>query len=162
MRIEPIISFRGEYYFLSNHFVRKFIWRGIEFDTGEQAFVYAKTFFAPVDRQEIFRKNILAAKSPGDAKRFGRACPINVTEWDKNKVVYMREIIHSKFSCNLDLVGDLINTGAAPLVEGNDWGDTTWGKCMIDGKVVGLNLLGVILMEERGGWLRDREACPLH
>jgi ribA/ribD-fused uncharacterized protein len=162
MRIEPIISFRDKDYFLSNYFPRKFIWRGIEFDTGEQSFSYAKTFHVPVARQQVFRDNILAAKTPADAKKLGRACPIDVEEWNKRRVVYMREIIHSKFSCNPDLVGALINTGAAPLVEGNDWGDTFWGKCRVDGKVVGLNMLGTILMEERGAWLRDRESCPLH
>ena len=42
------------------------------------------------------------------------------------------------------------------LVEGNDWGDKFWGRCLdkSTGKMVGLNTLGVILMEERGLWLR--------
>lgn len=171
MKYNPIISFRGEHAFLSNYFTRLFTWRGLEFKSGEQAFAYAKTYFAIQDlpkksngttEAEYFQDYILAAKTPGDAKKLGRQVKIDAAEWDKRKVVYMREIIHAKFSCNLDLVGALINTGASPLVEGNDWGDTTWGKCMIGGRVVGLNLLGTILMEERGSWLRDRESCPLH
>ena len=62
----------------------------------------------------------------------------------------MREIVHAKFSGVPEYAGKLINTGAMMLVEGNDWNDTFWGRC--NGK--GLNTLGVILMEERGLWLR--------
>jgi ribA/ribD-fused uncharacterized protein len=148
-----INSFRGEHAFLSNYDVNPFVWRGLLFHSGEQAFAYAKTFFAPADRQYIFQENILATTAPGDAKKFGRACPIDVAEWDKRKVHYMREITHAKFGYVKDYAGKLINTGASPLVEGNTWGDTFWGKCRVEGKVVGLNMLGTILMEERGYWL---------
>ena len=52
--------------------------------------------------------------------------------------------------------GTLINTGCTMLVEGNDWGDKFWGRCLdkTTGRWVGLNTLGVILMEERGIWSR--------
>lgn len=124
------------------------------FDSGEQAFAYAKTFHAPAERRDIFQDNILRAKTPGDAKKFGRACPIDVAEWDARKVIYMREIVHAKFGYVKDYAGKLIRTGFSPLVEGNTWNDTFWGKCrQPDGRVVGLNMLGTILMEERGYWL---------
>lgn len=152
--IEVINSFRGEYSFLSNYDTAPFTWRGLGFKSGEHAFSYAKTFYAPLERKYIFQENILAAKTPGDAKKFGRACPIDVVQWDDRKVHYMREIIHAKFQGVKDYAGKLINTGASPLVEGNDWNDTYWGKCrQADGRVVGLNMLGTILMEERGYWL---------
>jgi ribA/ribD-fused uncharacterized protein len=150
---EVISEFRGEHSFLSNYDVNPFIWRGLCFLSGEQAFAYAKTFYAPAARRDIFQSNILASNTPGDAKKFGRACPIDVAQWDARKVHHMREIVHAKFGGVKDYAGKLINTGYRPLVEGNTWGDTFWGKCRVDGKIVGLNMLGTILMEERGYWL---------
>jgi ribA/ribD-fused uncharacterized protein len=157
---EVISEFRGEYAFLSNYDVNPFYWRGLCFHSGEQAFAYAKTFFVPAGRQEIFQKNILAAKTPGDAKKFGRGAPINVVEWDTRKVHYMREIVHAKIGYVKDYAGKLINTGTSPLVEGNTWSDGFWGRYRNkDGVIVGLNMLGVILMEERGYWLWGRQDC---
>jgi ribA/ribD-fused uncharacterized protein len=151
---EVIASFRDEYKFLSNFYEEPFDWRGIEFQSSEQAFAYAKTFFA--DNPEYWQKEVLESKGPKDAKNAGRMAKINITEWDKNRVKYMREIVHAKFAQpGTDLVGKLINTGSAMLVEGNTWGDKFWGRCLdkTSGKMVGYNKLGVILMEERGYWL---------
>jgi ribA/ribD-fused uncharacterized protein len=152
MKTGVVPEFRGEYYFLSNYFSAPFIWRKLEFQSAEQAFAYAKTFFAKdYVLAEKYQRLILAAATPGEAKKLGRECPINVEEWDKHKVQYMREIVHAKFSTGEgNLVGKLINTGAMMLVEGNDWNDTFWGRC----KGKGFNTLGVILMEERGVWSR--------
>jgi predicted NAD-dependent protein-ADP-ribosyltransferase YbiA (DUF1768 family) len=76
----------------------------------------------------------------------------DVSVWDATKIQYMREIVHSKFKNVVGLAGQLLNTGAMMLVEGNTWGDTWWGR--VDGK--GYNHLGVILMEERGYWLHHK------
>lgn len=134
------------------------MWRGLAFRSAEQAFAYAKCYFVePGSTQTTGWQAILDAKTPGEAKRLGRRLPINVEEWDANKVQYMREIVHAKFMTGEgDLVGRLINTGAMMLVEGNDWNDTFWGRC--NGK--GFNTLGVILMEERGWWSRSDEGKP--
>lgn len=149
-----IPEFRGKYYFLSNYHTSRFTWRGIEFLSAEQAFAYAKTFYAKGEAEAQYQRRILMATTPGDAKKLGRQCPIRVDEWDAQKVQYMREIVHAKFSTSEDnLVGPLINTGAMMLVEGNDWGDDFWGRCKnSQGQMVGFNTLGVILMEERGYW----------
>lgn len=157
MKTGVVPEFRGEYYFLSNYYTAPFMWRGIAFRSAEQAFAFAKCYF--VERGSVQTTGwqaILDAREPGQAKKLGRALPIDVAEWDKNKVMYMREIIHAKFSNGEgDLVGKLINTGAMMLVEGNDWGDKFWGRTLDPdtGKMVGLNTLGVLLMEERGYWL---------
>lgn len=158
-----ISEFRGEHAFLSNYDVNSFPWRGITFNSGEQAFAYAKTFHAIQDlakgskgvtEAEYFQDYILLAKTPGDAKKLGRQVKIDVAAWDNRKVHYMREITHAKFGHVKDYAGKLIRTGCSPLVEGNTWNDTFWGKCrQADGRVVGLNMLGTILMEERGYWL---------
>lgn len=159
--IGAITSFRGEYAFLSNYFTAPFVWRNIEFQSGEQAFAYAKTFFADSVNARDFGKDILAVRTPGEAKKLGRYCTINVEEWDKHKVSYMRDIVHAKFSYpGISLVGPLINTGATMLIEGNDWGDKFWGRVKENGKWEGHNVLGVILMEERGWWNRSDEGRP--
>jgi len=154
--VAPITEFRGEYFFLSNYYTQPFLWRRIEFQSAEQAFAYAKTFFA-TGRMDgnLFAQDILNAKSPGDAKKLGRRVRIDVDEWDKHKVMYMREIVHAKFASGNDISGKLSRTGAAMLVEGNDWGDKFWGRVRERDRWVGLNVLGAILMEERGYWLHS-------
>jgi ribA/ribD-fused uncharacterized protein len=146
-------EFRGEYKFLSNYDQHEpFEWRDITFTSGEQAFAYAKTFCAMTSMAQTWGGlAILEAKTPGEAKKIGRSVEIDVAEWDRRKIFYMREITHAKFSGVTGYAGKLINTGAMMLVEGNDWNDTFWGRC--NGK--GFNTLGVILMEERGYWLRS-------
>lgn len=150
-----INRFDGEYKFLSNFDTAPFIWRGTEFKSGEHAFSFAKTWHLTNgwDALPRLRQQILEAPTCGKAKYYGRSLPLDIAGWDDRKVHYMREIVHAKFGYVKDYAGKLINTGASPLVEGNDWGDTFWGKCRVDGKVVGLNMLGTILMEERGYWL---------
>jgi N-glycosidase YbiA len=160
-----INEFRGDHEFLSNMFVAPFQWRGSEFTSAEQAFAYAKAIHArnAVEGAKYAIK-IIESASPTAAKKLGRQMPINVDSWDAQKVWYMREIIHSKFkdhSSDFDLVGALINTGARMLVEGNDWGDTFWGRSKNEhGRWVGFNTLGVILMEERGWWSRGDKGKP--
>lgn len=150
-----INSFRGEHAFLSNFDTAPFMWRGVMFKGGEYAFNWAKVYHLTngFDAAPRLRQQILDAPTPSKAKYYGRSLPLDVAAWDERKVHYMREIVHAKFGYVKDYAGKLINTGASPLVEGNDWGDTFWGKCRVDGKVVGLNMLGTILMEERGYWL---------
>lgn len=149
-----VTEFRGDYAFLSNYDTHEpFQWRNEYFTSGEQAFAFAKTFYStdPYKSRDIATR-IMAAKSPGAAKKLGRQAPLDLTIWDGgHKVQIMREIVHAKFSGVTEYAGKLINTGAMMLVEGNDWNDTFWGRC--NGK--GLNTLGVILMEERGLWLRS-------
>lgn len=154
MKTGVVKEFVGDYSFLSNFHMADFMWRNVRFPTAEHAFAYAKGFCAtsPEDCDGHFAA-VLKATTPNTAKKLGRGLAINVEEWDKIKVQYMREIVHAKFNHNEsdeDLVGKLINTGAMMLVEGNTWGDTFWGRC--GGK--GFNTLGVILMEERGFWSR--------
>lgn len=149
--------FDGEYFFLSNFYESEFTWRNWTFPTGEHAFQAAKTFFTTeatkLDTLSSQFEKIRTAPTPAKAKYFGRSVPLDVKTWDDVKVQYMREIVHARFAGTQGLAGQLINTGAMLLVEGNDWGDSFWGRCLKDGKMVGLNTLGTILMEERGYWL---------
>lgn len=56
----------------------------------------------------------------------------------------MLQIVRNKFT-DPDLRQKLLDTGNARLIEGNTWGDMTWG--MVNGK--GQNLLGKILEKVR-------------
>jgi len=153
-------EFRGDYFFLSNYDKHEtFRWRNQSFTSGEQAFAYAKTFY-PTDfnqaKAQLIGEQILEAETPGEAKALGRKAPLDLSMWDGgHKVQIMREIVRAKFRGVTGYGGKLINTGAMMLVEGNTWGDKFWGRCLdkATGQMVGLNTLGVILMEERGRWL---------
>lgn len=148
-------EFKGEFFFLSNFYAAPFIWRNVEWETAEHAFQAAKGIHMD-DAVEgnTYMNKVKQAPSPTQAKRLGRSVKIDLDTWEASKVMYMREIVHAKFSLVSGLAGQLINTGAMLLVEGNDWGDTFWGRSRnSEGKIVGLNTLGTLLMEERGYWL---------
>lgn len=153
-----ITSFRGDNLFLSNYDQHEpFKWRGDYFTSGEQAFAFAKGYFSILTgpAQQAYFDSVLNAETPGEAKGLGRKVPLTVDNWDSVKVQYMREITSAKFSGVPEYAGKLMNTGARMLVEGNTWGDKFWGRCKVGDKWVGLNTLGVILMEQRGRWLHQ-------
>lgn len=154
MRTDPITSFRGEHYFLSNyHTAEPFRWRDLDVMSGEHAFGAAKALYTKYGADKELAMAIARAPTPGESKRLGRQVDLDVEFWDVHKVQVMREIVHAKFAGVPRIAGLLINTGCCMLVEGNTWGDKTWGRVKENGKWVGFNLLGVILMEERGYWL---------
>lgn len=125
-----IDSFEGKYRFLSN------FWP----DNGttlEHHYQAAKTLDVK------WAAMILMAPTPNEAKKLGRRAPIQ-TDWDFKRIAVMRALVRHKFS-DIELAEALLETGDAYLVEGNNWGDTFWGK--VNGK--GKNWLGKILMETR-------------
>lgn len=154
---DVINSFRGEHFFLSNFYPAMFDWRGRRWFCVEQAFQWSKTGFPKWG--ETLKANDLAKRlrdtgNPKTAKRYGREIPLDVKQWNLVRVQYMREIVHAKFAtAGGGIVGDLINTGSAMLIEGNTWGDKYWGRVLEGDQWKGLNKLGVILMEERGYWI---------
>lgn len=156
---DVINSFRGEHAFLSNFYQAVFEWRGRRWFCGEQAFQYAKTDYPRDDylgraTARDLAKRLLDTGNPKTAKKYGREIPLDTKFWNQHRVQIMREITHAKFAtAGNDIAGKLIRTGDAMLIEGNDWGDKFWGRCLENGQWVGLNKLGVILMEERGYWL---------
>lgn len=161
IKVGVVPEFRGDYAFLSNYDTNApFRWRGIMFWSGEQAFAYAKTFYAKnKKRAEHVQEQIMATTSPGNAKKWGRdrEMGLDLELWDAHKIQVMREIVAAKFKQVPEYAGKLLNTGCMMLVEGNDWGDQFWGRSLdkATGQMLGLNMLGVILMEERGRWLHQ-------
>lgn len=125
------------YKFLSNFFPVTILLDGRHYSSVEHAYQAAKTD-NPAERYKI-----QCAETPGQAKRLGR----NVTmrgDWDKVKLQVMLDLLHQKFK-EPYLAKLLLETGDAELVEGNNWGDTFWGKC--NGR--GENHLGKLLMQVR-------------
>ena len=137
-----IVMFDGKYAFLSNFESSPFTVDGITFPTVEHWFQAFKT----LDLQEF--RNIIAAETPGKAKRMGRHTTLR-PDWEEVKVDVMREGLRKKFAIP-ELRTKLLATGDEELMEGNTWHDRTWGRCVCSkcgGQ--GQNLLGQLLMELR-------------
>jgi ribA/ribD-fused uncharacterized protein len=133
-----IDQFTGDYDFLSNFHPSPIEVDGIVYSTVEHAFQAAKTF----DLEE--KQAVAQAATPGIAKRKGRKVQLR-PDWEQVKVGIMEELVRLKFTTYPDLGEQLLATGDAELVEGNNWNDTFWGVCRGKGR----NALGKILMKVR-------------
>lgn len=141
-----ISEFQGEYRWLSNHVVAKVKYDGHEFPTVEHAYVYSKTLVK--EEQELFLSE-MNELSPGQAKRLGKTLTLR-PDWESVRLDIMRNLTLQKYS--IPYYRDkLLATGDVEIVEGNDWGDTFWGKY----NGVGENNLGKIIMEVRS-YLRSQ------
>jgi len=130
-----IDSFRGEYGFLSN-----FAWVGTT--TVEHKFQSEKTL------DPAQKANILAAPTPKAAKRIGRWEIKARPDWEDIKDERMKFWLDWKFNqAPFDAL--LEATGDAVLIEGNQHGDDIWGCVWRDGRWVGQNRLGRMLMQVR-------------
>ena len=140
---DRITSFRDDNYFLSNFYGCQILLAGMAFPSVENAYQAAKT----LRRSE--RNQFLPPCTPGQAKRLGKHVPLR-PDWEDVKISVMRSLLFQKFALN-PLRTQLLATGDAVLIEGNDWGDTFWGMTYgIDsGELVGKNYLGQLLMEVR-------------
>lgn len=141
---DPISQFSGEYRFLSNFYPSPIPLGsdGLAVDaiapTVEHAFQASKTL---VEDEMAW---VLAAGSPGEAKRRGRRVTLR-PQWDRDRVAVMRDLLRVKFAPGSELAERLKATLPRTLVEGNSWGDRFWG---VDGGR-GENQLGLLLMEIR-------------
>lgn len=137
-----IDRFIGSRRFLSNFFPAEVEYGGVVYPTVEHAFQAAKTDI------EDEREEIRTASTPGEAKRLGRKVTLRA-DWEKVKESVMEDLVRQKFTRHRPLAAELLDTGDAQLIEGNAWGDTTWGMVEKGGKWSGKNLLGRILMRVR-------------
>lgn len=131
--MEKIVTFSGDYEFLSNFFPSPVEFEGHVYPTVEHAFQAAKTL-DPAERDKI-----RALPTPGQAKRAGKRVQLR-PDWNEARVLVMGELVRRKFE-STELRRLLLATGNAELVEGNTWGDRFWGVC----KGTGENRLGKIL-----------------
>ena len=138
---QPITSFSGANYFLSNFYPVP-AWGG---RTVEHYFQAAKS----LDTEE--QAKVLAAASPSEAKKLGsKGGVVTLREdWETVKFQVMSDYVALKFK-DVALAHRLRATGTAFLLEGNTWNDKEWGA-VLDSKGVwqGKNYLGVILTSVR-------------
>lgn len=150
---EPITEFRGAHRFLSNFWVEPVqgIWVQAALDSVVPAASAEHLFQALKAQSVVDRLHVLNAPTPGEAKRRGRRIDCRL-DWEEVKVAFMAEVVCAKFAPGTTLAEQLLATGDVDLVEGNSWGDTTWG-CVWRGTAgwVGQNLLGRILVLTRTG-----------
>jgi ribA/ribD-fused uncharacterized protein len=137
-----ISSFSGDHSFLSNFYKVSIAldYKGspLIFPSVEHAFQFAKC----TNIED--RRRIHAASECGEAEKRGREVDLR-PDWEDAKYGIMETIVLHKFLQNKDLAFKLIATRNKKLVEGNIWGDRTWGVCRGEG----LNWLGIILMDVR-------------
>lgn len=134
-------TFSGDWAFMSNFEPVEVFLDGESFPTTEHAYQAAKTFRAE-ERQEIREE-----PRPGRAKRMGREVTLR-PDWELVKLAIMEDLQSQKYMRSDTLRMKLVETGDAPIVEGNDWHDNFWGDCSCAKceEVEGQNHLGKILM----------------
>jgi ribA/ribD-fused uncharacterized protein len=134
-----IDSFRGEYAFLSNFYPSPIVEdHEITYPTVEHYFQAQKA-----ENREA-RKRIAAAPTPDKAKYAGLRVQLR-PDWEVRKLNVMRNALEMKFEAGSQLAGALQSTYPHRLEEGNNWGDTYWGR--VNGG--GWNWLGHLLMARR-------------
>jgi ribA/ribD-fused uncharacterized protein len=134
-----MMTFRGEFDFLSNMYSVEFEWDGRTYRNSEAAFQSAKSF-DPAERDRFSEMTGVTAKREGKKVKLR-------SDWQIVKDEIMEDVVRAKFSQNPDLLQRLIDTGGLELVEGNRWHDKYWGVDLMT--VQGENHLGKILMKIR-------------
>ncbi|MDZ4344103.1 MAG: NADAR family protein [Candidatus Binatia bacterium] len=137
--MKTVQGFKDEYRWLSNFWPSPVLLYGKKYPSVENAYQAAKT----LDKKA--RKPFETCK-PGEAKRAGKALPLR-DDWHDVKISVMRDLLQQKFHPCGSLSKKLLATGDAKLMEGNNWNDRYWGVSPVGG--VGLNLLGILLMDVR-------------
>jgi ribA/ribD-fused uncharacterized protein len=139
-----ILTFKGNYRFLSNFYPCLVYFKGLTYPTAEHAYQAWKTT-NPSDHVRI-----ATAETPAQAKRLGRQTKCR-KNWEDIKLDVMYQIVKAKFEQNEGLMNNLLKTGEVELREGNVWHDNFWGNCYCSRceTITGQNNLGKILMRIR-------------
>lgn len=117
---DPIISFSGPYRFLSNPWACEVPFEGDLYRSAEHAFQAAKS------HDPGYRAYVNSLARWQEAKEAGCKVPLR-QDWERVKRALMLQVVLAKFTHNPSLGDALVSTGWRYLVEGNWWGDTTWG-----------------------------------
>lgn len=137
-----IMSFRGEYFFLSNFFEGKvFEYKGYKFQNSEAPF-HAEKCISRIKEFELLR--------PSQSKKLGRQVQLR-SDWEEVKDQIMYNICYEKFTQDGQLRSKLFNTLDKELIEGNTHNDKCWGMVFSQktNSWIGENRLGIILMTLR-------------
>lgn len=147
--LKEITIFGGEFEFLSNFFPRTVIINGNSFPTNEHAF----QAFKATNAHDF--EYVQSAPTPGQAKRRGNQITLDPGWTDERKQFLMYRVNLAKYTLHFDLLGKLLRTGDAILMEGNYHKDDYWGVVQKDGQWVGQNHLGKILMRLRSEFAKN-------
>jgi len=141
--MKPITRFNDKYFFLSNFYPRLIKDDGLTFQCVEAAF----QSFKCQSKEEREEFQLLRAF---EAREKGRSVKLR-PDWEENKRRYMYFLVLLKFQSHPDLREQLLATGDAELIEGNEWHDNYWGNCKCSRchGIEGQNHLGKILMRVR-------------
>nr|WP_256821808.1 NADAR domain-containing protein [Enterococcus mundtii] len=140
-----IDSFRGDFFYLSNFSNYPITYEGITYKNNEAAFQAAKLATnTTIDSKTKLTRQNFSDMTGRQAKEAGKRVSLR-SDWENIKLQVMKDICKAKFTQNKSLKEKLIQTGNAPIIENNSWGDTFWGVSNKDGE----NHLGKILMEIR-------------
>jgi ribA/ribD-fused uncharacterized protein len=133
-----IYGFFNEYRFLSNFSEDGFGYLGVWYKTNEHFYQASKASY------QGDHLRVIAASTPGLAKRFGRQIECR-PDWQDIKVPVMQLGLSLKFRPGSIPADLLLDTGDRYLEETNTWGDKYWGVCEGEGE----NMLGRLLMAQR-------------
>ena len=138
-----IRGFRGEHYFLSNFYPCRLEYGNLVFQCVESAFQAMKcaNWADSIQFQQY---------TGAEAKKMGRQVKLR-DDWEELKLSNLARLVRLKFTSDLTLLGRLLATGDAVLVEENHWHDNFYGDCVCERckTIPGQNWLGRILMELR-------------
>ena len=130
------MTFRGEYWFLSNLYPCKIFFNGSTYPCAESA-------FQAMECVNLNDRKVFSSLDGVSARRFGRKVELR-SDWEQVKDSIMYKVLKAKFQQNPELLVKLKQI-TETIQEDNTWGDTYWGVC--DGK--GKNKLGELLMTIR-------------
>jgi ribA/ribD-fused uncharacterized protein len=122
--ISYLDSFEGENEFaaLSNFY------QGAPIHYGPYAFPTGEHFFQAMkatNRRDFMK--VLSQATPGEAKAQGQHMLQLRPDWERVKYDVMALVLANKFEAGREEAIVLLATGDALIVEGNTWGDQTWG-----------------------------------
>lgn len=138
MKENCIPRFINGNYFLSNFYPSPLMYQKILYPNVECAYQAAKT------KDNELRRIMSFTINPSVSKQDGRALKLR-EDWEEVKFKIMERLIRKKFQIPV-LRDALLTTEDRILIEGNSWGDKTWGTDMQGN---GKNWLGIILMQVR-------------
>ena len=146
------VFFYGAQDVYSNFYYHPFLYRGIQVNYSEIAFMLEKAIeFEDIEVIE----SLISAKNPKQAKALGRRVKnYNDTRWNLVRFDRMKQVLREKFK-DPQLATRLVATGKRVLVEASPY-DSTWGIGIGMSRLAtsdinnwGQNLLGRALMDIR-------------
>lgn len=114
------------------------------------------------DHPEV-QKKIILEKSPMTAKMVAKPYKHLVRDdFEEKKILFMKWAVRAKLMCNYNLFKSALLASDSKLIVEESRRDSFWGaKRQLDGKLIGVNVLGRILMGLREELKRGEELTVL-